>query len=211
MPYFDPSRPRQPRIPTPKAPTEPVEFVPPVEDDVQVSDTTNNENMAPAIEITEPVLVSKDIPETAVSSESSPEQTEPISTNDDARSSEELPEPKKKRGRPQGSKAEPKPQPSTTQSEGKKKKQEPDDISKKVRTAVYLLPKDHKRLKMLCVDVDAPMTDFIEDACLSKMYSSYRCNDPDCNCEFTIKHGTVEGEPACPKCGGKKMTRPYLP
>lgn len=211
MPYFDPSKPRQPRIQPPKAPPEPVEFVPPVENDAQVPGPSTNENLDSAIETTAPAPIPQVVPETEVSSSPTPEQSEPNSTNDDAHSSEELPEPKKKRGRPQGSKSEPKSQPSAPKSENKKKIQEPDDISKRVRTAVYLLPKDHKRLKMLCVDVDAPMTDFIEDATLSKMYSSYRCSEPACNCEFTIKCGTMEGDPSCPKCGGKKMTRPYLP
>lgn len=114
-------------------------------------------------------------------------------------------------GRPRGSKAAPKPETTFTASAPKKKKQNDVPEDQKTRTSLYLLPKDHKRLKMLCVEIDMPLTEFAASACLDAMYSSYQCVAPDCNCEFVVRSSMSDAAPVCPMCGGKKLARPYLP
>lgn len=212
MPYFNPSAPRQPRITVPQPVEENVEFSPPMmEEPVPVSEQTASAGVPILPE--EPSPVSDDLePSTSETS------TEPDSSlekeNSDIVSDAEQQKPKKKAGRPKGSTSKATAATATPAPPVKPVNQQPNQdapADKKIRTGVYLTPKDRKRLKMLCADLDTPMTLFIEDACTTKMYSCYCCASPSCGCEFTIKTSNADATPVCPLCGEQKLIRPYLP
>ena len=211
MPYFNPSAPRQPRITVPQSVEENVEFNPPmIEETAPVLEQT-----APAVV---PVMPEEPSPVTdGLEPSTSETSTEPDSSlekeNSDVVSDAGQQKPKKKAGRPKGSTSKATAATATPASPVKPVNQQPNQdtpADKKIRTSVYLTPKDRKRLGMLCVDPDAPMTHFIEDACTTKMYSSYCCTSPSCGCEFTIKTPNADAKPSCPLCGEQKLTRPYL-
>lgn len=190
MAYISPgNQPRMPRMGSPEAPKNLEEFVPPLADP-------------------EPAPVQGNIMAQDNRTDISP--TSPEEAEETTLSADDAATPKKGRGRPKGAK-------NTSRKEAApvkvvhKKSPEAGDEGKKARTAVYLPPKEHKRLKMMCVDNDIAMTEFIADACMDAMYYSYQCHNPACNCEFIVRSSQIEGEPACPMCGEKKLSRPYLP
>lgn len=189
MAYISPgNQPRMPRMGTPEPPKDLEEFVPPLADPEPMPIQDNIVVQNNPTDITPP-----------------PEETEDTTSSDGDAST-----PKKGRGRPKGAK-------NTSRKEtppvkvAPKKSPEATDEEKKARTAVYLPPKEHKRLKMMCVDNDIAMTEFIADACMDAMYYSYQCHNPACNCSFIVRSSQIEGEPVCPMCGEKKLSRPYLP
>jgi hypothetical protein len=140
-----------------------------------------------------------------------PSDLPPLAEAEDTTSSDgDAVTPKKNRGRPKGAKNASRKETAPVKV-ASKKSPEAGDEDKKARTAVYLPPKEHKRLKMMCVDNDIAMTEFIADACMDAMYYSYQCHNPACNCDFIVRSSQIEGEPACPMCGEKKLSRPYLP
>lgn len=190
---FQSPTPKYPRIVTPVAPADVEEFNPQLAAD-------------PAI---------PPAPENAVQPVADPASADvaPLSDSDgnDMIETEDAPKPARKAGRPRGSKTVPRTETAGLRPTAKKRKQDdlPDD--QKTRTSLYLHPKDHKRLKMLCVEIDMPLTEFASSACLDAMYYSYQCISPACNCEFVVRSSLTDTAPSCPMCGGKKLSRPYLP
>lgn len=187
--YQGPNQPRKPRIPAPQPPVNVEELDNPITDTPSEVPAPTESSVSAIPTVEEPTADTGHVL--------------PAEDNED--------KPKKKAGRPAGSKSTPKQATPAPKSDTRHKKQENVDLDKRIRTALYLLPKDHKRLKMLCVDIDTSMTEFGEAACLAAMYSSYQCAAPDCNCEFVIRNSLSDAAPSCPMCGGKKLSRPYLP
>lgn len=185
--YQNPNQPKKPRIPAPQAPANLEENFPAPEE------------LEPVSKENKPVVPDDDMNVIPVS----PDPEDHIATED-------VPQPKKRPGRPRGSQSAPRKEPSAPKAPKRAVTDMADD-EKKARTAVYLPPKEHKRLKMMCVDNDMAMTDFIASASIDAMYHSYQCHDPACNCEFIVRSSQSDADPVCPMCGGKKLSRPYLP
>lgn len=185
---------RPPRIATPSAPTDVQEFTP------TASDVSNNSMM-------QPNNAQSDVE--TVAPTANPNSS--LNETGDVAAEAAAPTPARKPGRPRKGESTAKAPSAPARPMARKKKQEDVGDDQKTRTSLYLLPKDHKRLKMLCVEIDMPLTEFAASACLDAMYSSYLCNSPACNCEFVVRSSMIDDAPACPMCGNKKLTRPYLP
>lgn len=184
---------RPPRITVPTAPADVQEFTPTVNDVPNISMMQPSNDQA----VKEPATLT-----TA--------PNDPVNEAGDA-VAEAAPTPGRKPGRPRKGENTAKAPSVPARTTARKKKQEDVTDDQKTRTSLYLLPKDHKRLKMLCVEIDMPLTEFAASACLDAMYYSYQCNSPACNCEFIVRSSMIDDAPACPMCGNKKLTRPYLP
>lgn len=98
-----------------------------------------------------------------------------------------------------------------TRKPGRPRKEEASPDRKK-QASLYLLPEDHKRLRRLCLEIDTSMTEFAEAACLDAAYFTYRCREPDCNCEFTMRRNMNDEAltpSVCPACQSKRINLVY--